>query len=139
MTTYLYSRTHFQTVVSTTDFVCPMLSMSLDCPFLINGAITNRQSRETGNIDDENQNKSTTQQVLPPRDGLYNVYSINLFQLGYRVVSVFSHANSARSLTEKSPEIHIVFVWYGPRSNPHVLHSRRPRLTITPPRPFCMV
>jgi hypothetical protein len=47
---------------------------------------------------------------LLPRDGPYNVYSINLFQLGYRVVSVFSHANSARSLTEKSPEILIVFV-----------------------------
>ena len=28
------------------------------------GAITNEQSRETGNIDDEKQNKNTTQYVL---------------------------------------------------------------------------
>ena len=63
-----------------------------------------------GTHDDENQTKSTRQQVLPPRDGPYDVYSINLFQLGYRVVSAFSHANSARSLRKKSPEIHIVFV-----------------------------
>jgi len=98
MTTYLYSRTNFQTVVSTIDFLCPMLSMSLDCPFLINV----REYRRGNNKwtiqrdcqqDDENQTKSTTQQVLLQRDGPYNVYSINLFQLGYRVVSVFSHAN----------------------------------------------